>query len=303
MVTIRDLEPWFAAASSALSLATLAFIINLAKLMSDAAKSRAEVLQERLSLSKDQLEQTEKWNSREQQRLSEENNRLEAQLKSLLDSAGFTTQAMATGRSLASLDDESRELIEAVLAKLESAAAIVPIVDSSWHLQAGRASAAAGNWPEAASHYDQYTLTHASDWQAQFMRGVAHANTRAGSESDLSALRAYNEAMAFAPISLDENTKARIFDYRGAILKRLSRLEEAEADLQMALNLASKPYEAADIKYNLACVYAMRGDRTRLFIAVNDLQTSPMCLAAIRGHLHDYFARFARDEEFLHLVQ
>lgn len=45
------------------------------------------------------------------------------------------------------------------------------------------------------------------------------------------------------------------------MFKRLGRLPEAEADLKLGLEKASDGLVLRDIRYNLACVYALRGQR------------------------------------------
>ena len=86
------------------------------------------------------------------------------------------------------------------------------------------------------------------------------------------------------------------------MLKRLNRLDEAEADLLFAESLASAPYEVSDIKYNLAGVYALRRDRNKMMEVVAQLRSRPNQLAGIRAHLDDYFANYAHDPEFLALI-
>lgn len=54
-----------------------------------------------------------------------------------------------------------------------------------------------------------------------------------------------------------------------------------------------------DIRYNLAGVYAMRGDRDRLLAEVRQLKGSYHEISNIRAHLNTYFANFAEDGEFL----
>ena len=83
------------------------------------------------------------------------------------------------------------------------------------------------------------------------------ANSRGGREANLAALRSLNHSIALAPANLDANVRARLYGYRGADLKRLGRFDEAEQDLLFARRLAQAPYETQDIRYNLACVYAL----------------------------------------------
>jgi hypothetical protein len=107
-------------------------------------------------------------------------------------------------------------------------------------------------------------------WKEHFIRGVDLAN-RHGDGSDLAALRCYNDAIAFSPGTLERNLKARLFGYRGAMFKRLGRLDEAMSDLRLAEGLATEPYETEDAKYNIACVLAMKGQADLALDVIRDL--------------------------------
>ena len=96
--------------------------------------------------------------------------------------------------------------------------------------------------------------------------------------------------------------RARLFAYRGAMHKRLGRLEEAEADLQIAQRHASRSYEVDDVTYNLAGVFALQGNRDKLLAAVSQLSKESRHMMAIRAHLNDYFRAFRDDEEFLRII-
>jgi tetratricopeptide (TPR) repeat protein len=106
----------------------------------------------------------------------------------------------------------------------------------------------------AATNFD------AADWEDYYLRGVHLANSRAGVEANMAALRAYSEAIALAPTSLPQNTFSRLYAYRGAILKRLRRLDEAESDVALAQRWATEDREIEDAAYNRACVLALKGD-------------------------------------------
>ena len=64
MPTFNELQPYFSAAGTLISVATLGFVLNLAKLASDAAKERAAVLEERVKASNENAERTEKWSAK-----------------------------------------------------------------------------------------------------------------------------------------------------------------------------------------------------------------------------------------------
>lgn len=60
-----------------------------------------------------------------------------------------------------------------------------------------------------------------------------------------------------------------------------------------------------DIKYNRECVYAMRGQRQQLIDTMRSIREHKGFVgvySGMRNHLHDYFAAFAQDTEFLELI-
>jgi tetratricopeptide (TPR) repeat protein len=168
-------------------------------------------------------------------------------------------------------------------------------------LELGRGLLAERRWKDAAAMLDRYVETLPGDWEAQFVRGVAHANTRASAASNLAALRAYNEALAFAPRGEAKSWLPRIYTYRGAMLKRLNRLEEAESDLLIARDVVTRRDEADDVKYNLAAVYAMTNRRDEAMALVRSL-TATRFKDGISAHVDDYFANLRQDPEFIGLL-
>ena len=159
-----------------------------------------------------------------------------------------------------------------------------------------------GNWLAAASILDEYAQYRPDDFEANFSRGVAYANARGGHRTNVGALRAYNDAIASIPDRLDANNRARLFTYRGAMLKRMRRFEEALADFRIAESLATADYETADLMYNFAGAYAMMGDRNRMMEVIRRLPPNSEILPVIRARTDDYFSNFAHDEEFLALI-
>lgn len=214
-----------------------------------------------------------------------------------LAQAGIDTEGLISGTATA--DQQVRralEQMEAVMTILRNRAAegtVPPDVE----LNLARALMAERRWAEAAEHFDRYVGQVDPDWEVQFVRGVAHANVRGGSPSDLSAWRAYNEAIVLLPDDADPNIAARLFAYRGAMAKRLRKYDQAEADLQLARRRATASYEIVDIAYNLASVYALAGRRDE---AITELRTLHDLgrIDLVRGHLDDYFRPLRDDAEF-----
>jgi tetratricopeptide (TPR) repeat protein len=168
-------------------------------------------------------------------------------------------------------------------------------------LEAAHGLMADRKWSQAARFFDRYVAVEPDNWDAQYSRAVAHANSRGGPEAALAALRAYNDAIALRPPQTNPNFIARLLSYRAAMLKRLHRLDEAEADLRVAERKATKSGEEDDVRYNLACVLAMKGKHDEALSYARTLRGTPY-VSAMRAHRHGYFESLAGDPEFLDLL-
>ena len=157
-------------------------------------------------------------------------------------------------------------------------------------------------WVEAARYLDEYVEVNPHDWRAQKWRGIAHAMSRQGHAADAAALDAYKHAIANLPRNADRNRRALLFNYRGAMFKRLARYKEAAADLEKAIKLADDEMLLRDIRYNLACVLALTGDRASAIAAVEQLVGARREMELIRRHVSDYFKFLSTDRQFVALI-
>lgn len=304
--TIKDLEPYLTLTGTVLSVATLGFVVNLAKLMADAAKAKAEVMEERLKKSAEETARTEKWAERQKTEMQTEVTKLREQL-----AAAGVSSTLEANDAVARISREVKNSLELSLKELTTTISKQDgdSEEPEASLQLGRGYITTGHWALAAEHLGIYLRHNPNDFETQFARGVAYVNTRDGFETNLAALRAYNEAIAFAPINnltaANNPLGARLFIYRGAVLKRLGRLEEAETDLTIGLRRATSDYERADGTYNLACVFAMQGDKQRLLATLREARSLPRreyVSRSAKAHLHDYFQRFESDSEVVGLL-
>jgi tetratricopeptide (TPR) repeat protein len=222
----------------------------------------------------------------------------------LLRSRGIGLQDLASGRIGDDLAAEAGRLLEKWEAGTKRQPANVTtqleVVDDLRAL--AEAYMAGGEWHRAAQVLEESQRAEPSDWETHFARGVAYANARGDRAANLKALLAYDSAIAFAPDHADSRIMARLHIYRGAVLKRLGRLAEAEAGISLGLSQATDGHERADGLYNLACIYAMQGKREEMIQNVAGLTDHPEYLGAIRTHLKDYFSRFRSDAELLRLL-
>jgi tetratricopeptide (TPR) repeat protein len=231
------------------------------------------------------------------------------QLTTSLDEEGLALELLTNQqRSLDDVpdSDEIRRLLSSVLRRVQELddanARRTQQVPPTVLLDAARGLLAAQKWEQAADYFDRYVEADTTNWDAIFARAVARANSRQGPDGDLMALRAYNDAIALRPSDLAENLLARLYSYRGAMLKRLGRPVEAEADLLLARTMATDDYERADIAYNLACVYAMMGDRRADVLPLVESLRGTQFIGAVRANKDRYFASLADDPDFLGLL-
>jgi hypothetical protein len=220
------------------------------------------------------------------------------QLDQSLTAAGVDITALVSGQ--ADINDEIKDDLAkllAVVSRLEDERGDRPAIPLEALLTAANGLMAAHRWTEAARYFDMYVAQVQDNWEVQYTRGVAHANTRGGIPANVTALRAYNEAIAFAPLDTNPNIMARLFAYRGAIAKRLNRLGQAEHDLLLARTMATARYELGDIAYNLACVYAMTSRKQETLNELRALREFGR-LEAVHAHLDDYFRTLRDDPDF-----
>lgn len=142
----------------------------------------------------------------------------------------------------------------------------------------------------------------AQSWEEFYIQGVNLANRRGGAEVDKRALSAYNSAIAFAPADLPINVFSRLYAYRGAMLKRLRRLDEARQDLILARQWAQAPKELCDALYNLAGVEALRGNKAAALELIRELIEKDVSYKeVIKGRPH-YFGTLYSDLKIASLV-
>jgi len=276
------------------------------KTIRDNAQDRIAIQEERLKKAVDDQQRLEKWTDREKAELKAQLERAQTDLDQLLKKEGIDLDTLALGKQLTDTTSEVRTTAQALVDEMRSKIAQLsqiassttkPPEDSSLELSIAMGAMASGSYSEAATHFDAYAARGGGSWQTHFSRAVAHANTRLGEQSDTAALMAYNDAIALSPRDLEPNQRARLFAYRGAILKRLHRLAEAQNDLSLALTMATAEYEQLDIHYNLACVYAMRRERDQMFVHLAKLSGKRSLRNAVAAHLFDYFSHFRSDSD------
>lgn len=146
--------------------------------------------------------------------------------------------------------------------------------DPELHVNMAKSYSITKDWEKAIEQFELSMPDTKTNWNVQFLYGVACANSR-NSSHYLKAIEAYSNAIAYIPDDADARTKAKLYNYRGSIYKRLGRLDEAINDLKYALaNLPTDSPKKSDALYNLACVYAMQNNTAEFNNVMARLETA-----------------------------
>lgn len=281
--------------------AKVSSLLDRLELCNERLNTQEKISNQQLEATKADLERTSTWYERD---ISD----LRKKLSDLIVNEGVTKEQLLMSVDTTSLTAEIKAAVEGVLRQITTIENKIETEDSpriedpNFYLELAQGYFSSNQWLKAAEYYDKYITFFPTDWEIHFLRGTAYVNSRKGEETNIDALRAYNESIAFMPFNVDNNLKARLFAYRGAVAKRLRRLDEAEADLLLAQKYATADYEVYDIKYNLAAVYAMQGKRSKTFKMVKELLGRSE-MGNVRIHLDDYFSKYSDDTEFLELIR
>lgn len=199
---------------------------------------------------------------------------------------------------------KNEEKLQELLSKMETFVKSQSdnITDSDWHLAMAEGLYSTSKWEKAAFHFEKALIDKNEEWEIHFSKAVSFANTPNGKISVLKALQGYNDAICFFPKSEEDYYKARMYIYRGAMFKRLNRLEEAESDINYGLEITNNPSDQHDATYNLVCIYAMRGEKKPMLVFIEQLMEEQHLLDLIQDHLNDYFQQFKNDPELLDII-
>ncbi len=299
MEELKELQPYLTAFNAFVGLGVLGFVLRIISQMRqvqrerlEAVRDQKEVVKERLALQKEAMELQERGHKNEVKRLEQE-------MASALDEGGVSKQILMNPADVSEIKSDLRDTISSVLADMKTLEDKRKVEDPSWHLAAAKASSVSDDWCEAARHYAEYLKYGNPDhWEIHFVQGVAYMNCRGDEATLVRALQAYGNAVALAPPDLEENKRARLHTYRGATFKRLERLREAESELLLARTWASEFYERNDVRYNLACVYAMMKKKSEMLKELNALENKRSMAPSIVGR-EEYFGNFLDDPDFL----
>jgi tetratricopeptide (TPR) repeat protein len=243
-----------------LSLAVIGFVVRFSLFMKTAFKEKEDVLLKRLDALDEDLKRTEKWADRNQEELEDERDKLQLKLDQVLADANIDIHSFDLMNAVQEISSEFKSSLKEISGKIETLESSSNEDNHELNISMAKAFASNGEWYKAASQYDLATRDISDNWELYFYKGMAFANSRNSTATNLKALQAYADAIVYLPKDVDPNMRARLFIYNGAMLKRLGRIDEAEYHIVHGLKYATAHYEVNDGLYNLGCIYAMKGD-------------------------------------------
>lgn len=257
---MEQVKEWMVFINGLLTLGAIGFIIRFSLMMKAAFKEKEDILQKRLDAFDEDLKRTEKWADRNKEELTKERDELKQKLDRILTEANVDINSFDLLNAVQQINSEFKTSLKEISSKIESLEITPNENNYELNISMAKAFASNGEWFKAATQYDIATRELSNNWELYFYKGVAYANSRKGLETNLKALQSYADAIVYMPSELDVDMKARLFIYKGALLKRLNRLDESENYVKSGLKHAKASYEVNDGLYNLGCIYAMKND-------------------------------------------
>lgn len=295
---------------SALALAVLGYLWHLIrvirlefnereKTIEKNANSIKEILNARLENVKEQKIWNEERFSKEKEDLLSERDKLKNELDLALNEGNISYSTFSLEESAKNLGSELSHKIEKLTKALEQSEGIVENENPEYHISMANGFMSNKDWHKAVYHYEKAVKSSKSDWKLYLSAGVANANTR---NQNLAALRSYSDAIAFLPNETDSNIKSRLFTYRGAMLKRLRRVDEAIQDVELGKTLATKRYEIDDSLYNLGCLYAMKNNEIKFIEIADELRSrNELKFEYMKERLSEFAPEFRQTKAFRNL--
>ena len=280
------------------SIGTFAFMVKLFTLIRGISNDRLAVLEERIKLKDDTVSFVE----REKSTLLSERDNLQKKLNLILNEEGLTIHQISQNPNT-NLNSEVENNIQEILNKMEILQTKLHIeTDAESYLSMAEGYYSKKEWEKAAIYFEKAASIFKDNWEIHLSKAISIANTRKSANSNIEALKAYNDAITYLPDSIDTHIKGRIYIYRGAMYKRLSRLEEAENDIQYGLTMTDRKYEVLDATYNLACIYAMKGNKEKMLMTIKLLKGEKRFIKGIKFQLNNYFKKYREDEDLKKLI-
>lgn len=304
-----DLQTTISVVTGIINLVLLGALINFFKTYREIAKEKEELIKEQKNLSDSKTQIVEKelaYTDRQRKQLEIEKEHLQKKLTDILKTEGIGKNFILEPDILQNLTSDFIDKVDLLTTKLELIASeneeLKPI-DGNYHLSLGNGYIISKDWEKAAYHLEYASKAFPTDPNIHFTRGVCYSNMRGGIDTDRKCIDAYSKAITYISNS-DKETRNKAYIYRGAMLKRIGKLDEAENDIKFGISQTKNKYFLADGTYNLACIYAMKGNKEQLYDTIKLLKTkyNNSHMATIKYHLNDYFKDFKNDDPFNTLI-
>jgi len=301
-----------------LNLGALGFLISLIKLFNEAKDQRLQLaeeqkkaieksLEERIKMISEDSTRKDYWFGKEKESFERERTSNEKEiirLRELLDKKlkrnNNNSSAHTSEQNMPGNTNGINELIQSLEAKLVDQIRLIsshdPIISES-QVTLAKAKEANQYADFDAINVGFYIANGNETWDSYFDKAINISNLRDIPNSNLAAVRACNDSINAMPTDIAPNSKARVFAFRGAVLKRINRLDEAELDLSIAKKYATDENQIDDIYYNLACIYALQGNKEKMLENLNSIKTE-RSIQYIRNHTSDYFKLYSLDADF-----
>lgn len=310
-MTPESIQTTISIVTGIINLVLLTFLFNFFKTYREIAKEREEIIKEQKNLSDSKTQVVERelaYTDRQNKQLTNEKETLQKQLMEILKSEGVDNSFLLDNSFLKNLTGDFIEKVDSLTTKLEKVELSInkngkaENIDGSYHLSIGNGYIVSKDWAKATYHLDIASQAFPNDSNIHFTRGVCYANIRGGNETDSKSIEAYSKAIIYLKDS-EKETRNKAYIYRGAMFKRLRKLDEAECDIKFGLANTLNRHFQADGLYNLACIYAMRSDKHNLLGTIKVIkQIDNSYLSAIKYHLSNYFVNFKNDDDFKMLI-
>jgi len=298
---MSEYEPVFTFVGAAVSLGLLALLVRLFGIWRTTYTDRINVIEERVKIANERRQQVEEDSAMKEQWQQKEIDRLQNQLSKTMDAGNVTIESLVSGSEVVQNAEDIQKSIRDILSEMRELRVGLDAdtgANPELYLELANGHTVTNEWSQAAAYYQKYIDFDDGKWRVYFLMAVAYANSREGSKANLESLRAYGNAIALLPDEIDPNTRARLYIYKGAMLKRMKRLIEAEASVLLGARWATNDYEQFDAKYNLACIYAMLENRKQdMLDQLRALLKNKPYATVILNKKH-YFERYWNDEDF-----
>jgi hypothetical protein len=294
---LKDLIPlWLAVIATGL-IALVILYVKMFMKQNDFAKDQSAFLKERIEVIGKSTEIFEKTIQRQNINLDALNIENE-KLKEQLTNANIDPQSYYIENVVVNGNDELKSKIKTMTDKIETLMQKNSDDNFELHLSLANAYAVNEDWKKSAEQFEIVTRLKNTSWELYFSQGIAFANSRMGRESHFKALQSYSSAIVFLPDEIDNNIKARLYIYKGAMLKRLNRIKEAEYNIKLGLEYAVNKYEITDGLYNLSCVYAIQNEKDKYYKISTELENKDSRIYAyLLKRLDEYAPEFKKELE------